>query len=158
MTGVTEPAAEVSRRTTLVKDSTTVRLEVGVDLPVRYGVRGQSMCMGAKWQGRAGDQTHSTDAYSADKTTLTPHAGVLVLAYMHSMEDPQLPLIFVTPDCSLSLRKASFHLSIPQSLSAFPAAVLSPTCLTLSLPQWRVTNYPHCRFSVDKDFYLLLFC
>lgn len=50
-----------------------------MDLPVRYGVRGQSVCMGAKWQGRAGDQTHSTDAYSAIKTTLTPHAGVLGL-------------------------------------------------------------------------------
>lgn len=89
MTRVTEPAAEASRRTSLVDDTATVRLEVGVDLPVRYGVRGQSVCVGAKWQGRAGDQTHSTVAYSAVKTTLTRHAGVLVLAYMHSMEDPQ---------------------------------------------------------------------
>lgn len=48
-------------------------------MPVRYGVRGQSMCVGAKWQGRAEDQTHSTVAYSAVKTTLTPHAGVFVL-------------------------------------------------------------------------------
>lgn len=90
VTGVTEPAAEASRRTSLVDDTATVRLEVGVVLKLW----GQSMCVGAKWQGRAGDQTHSTVAYSAVKTTLTPHAGVLVLAYMHSVEDPQLPLIF----------------------------------------------------------------
>lgn len=93
MTGVTEPAAKASRGTFLVNDTATVRFEVGVDLPVRCGVRGQSMCMGATWQGRARDQTHSTVAYSAVKTTPTPHAGVLVLAYVHSMEDPQLSFI-----------------------------------------------------------------
>lgn len=36
MTGVTEPAAEASRRMNLVKDTATVKLEVGVALRLEW--------------------------------------------------------------------------------------------------------------------------